>query len=88
MAKKHKHKAKRSAKKAMKAMKKHKPMSAALVALGGFATSILTSDKLRDAVEVLLGNALSRLAKSFVDTRDGLKELADGAGEDEHAAAH
>jgi hypothetical protein len=87
MAKKLKNKSKNLAKKAAKAVEQHGPLSGAVVALGALASSILASDKLRDAAEELITNAIVRASHALEtvseSTGDAAKRLASGHGDHE-----
>ncbi len=96
MAKKHKRparKAKKSAKQAIQTVSKHKPLSAALVALGTLASSVLASEKIQSALQDLVSGIIARATSGLklVSEKAGeaLPALGDGSdeGEEEHAHA-
>jgi len=86
MAKKNKNKNKvqKTAMKAGKKIKKQTPLTAAVVALGGFASSLLASEKLRSAAEELVSMLLSRAMRAFGEAKreagTAVKKLTRGDG--------
>ncbi len=69
MAKNTKKKLQKSALNATKTAKKHPAISGTVVALGGFASSLLASQKFRDVVEEFLTAALSRASQALGGTK-------------------
>ena len=90
MGKKHKgvgRGAKKSAKKAFKTVKRHGPLTAALVAVGGVASSILASEKFRDGIGDLIGAMMTRaqnaLSKAATSTSNALALNGEAGGDEE-----
>lgn len=65
MAKKHRLKLRKTAKKGRRIVEKHGPFAAALTAAGGFIGSLLASQKFRDGVEELMTSALARASSAL-----------------------
>lgn len=81
--------AKKNARKAMKTVKRHGPLTAAIFAVGGVASSILASQKFRDGVEDLVGsmmtrasNALNRVSARTSGALARVRDMADASDDD------
>jgi hypothetical protein len=66
--------AKKSAKKALRTVTKHGPLSAALAAFGALATSVLRSEEIQTALQDLVSGAITRAS-------NGLKAVSNKANE-------
>jgi len=62
---KHKNKLKKTGKKARRAVAKHGPLAALMTALGGLATSVMASKRLRKAFIGLMDEAVARASSAL-----------------------
>jgi hypothetical protein len=88
MKKKQKRKLQKSAQKAAKTVRKHGPLTGSIVALGGFLSSMLASQRLRDSVEEFVASALGGAAKALggvtVEAGEALKALPETLHHEKH----
>jgi len=71
MSKKTRHQMRQVTKRAVKLVSKHKPLAAAFVALGGFASSVFRDKELRSGLEDLLSSALRRAVEAIRRSETG-----------------